>query len=66
MHAVVFRNGRVDVEFDDLKEIQATDQRQAQGNDERRAGDQPTVDQDLFLAMVFKGNRLGHWDRSRT
>ena len=64
VHPVVFGYRGVVGELDDLQEVQTPYQGNAQGQHQQRAGDQPTVDQALFLAMIFERDGLGHADRS--
>ena len=60
VHAVVFGDRRVVVEFEYLQDVQAHDQGAGNGGDEQGAGHQSLVDQARFLLVVLDRYRLGH------
>lgn len=61
MHAVVFRDRRVVVEFHHLQDVQPYHQGTADGEDKQGAGDQPFVDQARFFFMILDRDRFRHF-----
>ncbi len=61
MDAIVFGDGRVVVEFHDLKDVQAHHQSAADGEDKQSAGDQSLVDQPRLFFMILDRDWFRHF-----
>ncbi|MNJ78695.1 hypothetical protein D3C77_765110 [compost metagenome] len=60
MHAVVFRYGGLLVVLQHLQHIEPAHQHGDQAEDQGGAGQEPAVDQVLFLFVVLEGDGLRH------